>query len=199
MKVASGFAEMFEWADGNPNNQDRSGYTVVLDHDDKIRIAQPGEIPFGVVGGDNTSVAAMSNASPDEWQGKHKRDQFGRLMWEPQVMVEWFETESNGGGYRHWYEADRLPEHIKEIPDHATFYRDTWNGHRLIREILTDEYSWKDQPMYQPRWDRHEWAIVVLLGRTCIREGQPCKDTWTKLKRMPGDFGGVLVDEWLIQ
>lgn len=194
MKVASGYAEMFEWADGNPHNEDRAGLSVVIDHDDKIRPALPDEIPIGVVGGDNTSVAAISNASPHEWHGKHKRDQFGRLLWEPQVMVEWIDN-----GYRHWYEADRLPEHIKEIPPHATYYRDVWNGHKLLREILTEEYTWVNQPTYHPRWERQNWAIVVLLGRTCIREGQPCKESWIKLKRMPGEFGGVLVNEWLLK
>lgn len=194
MKVASGYAEMFEWADGNPNNSDRIGYTVVIDHTDKIRIATPGESPIGVVGGDNTSVAVISNSSPDEWHGKHERDQFGRLLWEKQVMVEWIDN-----GYRHWYEADRLPEGVT-IPSDAKYYYEL-NGWPLRREILTEEYKQKHGmlPMYIPRFERKEWAIVVLAGRTAIREGQPCRDSWTKLKRIPGDFGGVFVDEWLIQ
>lgn len=193
MKIASGYAEMFEWADGNPHNEDRAGLTVVIDQDDKVRLALPGEVPIGVVGGDNTSVAAISNASPSEWHGKHKRDQFGRLLWEPQVMVEWIEV-----GFRHWYEADRIPEHITEIPPDAVFYKNEWNGHPLHREILTEEFNGLTPP-YLPRWERPEWALVVLLGRVSIREGQPCNQSWIKLKRIPGDFGGTLVDEWLIK
>ena len=193
MKIASGYAEMFEWADGNPHNEDRAGLSVVIAFGDKVRVAHDNEIPIGVVGGDNTSVAAISNAAIHEWQGKHERDAAGRLKWEPQVMVEWLDN-----GYRHWYEADRLPPGITPPPD-ATYYRDQWNGHKLLREILTPEFSWENRPQYLPRFERQEWAIVVLLGRTVIREGQPCKDSWTRLNTLPGTLGGVPVAEWLIQ
>jgi hypothetical protein len=191
MSTASGFAEMFEWADGNPNKEDRAGLTVVIDHADKIRIAQPGETPIGVVGGDNTSVAAISGGSADEWHGKHKRDAVNRLLWEKQVMVEWIVA-----GFRHWYETDRLPEGIT-IPDNAKYYYEL-NGYPLHREILTSEFTW-NSPRYEPRWERNEWAIIVLLGRVIVREGSPCKSSWTKLKTVPGELGGVPVVEWLIQ
>lgn len=194
MKVASGYAEMFEWADGNPTNEDRAGIAVVIDRDDLVRPALPHEIPIGVVGGDNTSVAAISNASVQEWHGRHQRDAAGRLLWEPQVMVEWIDS-----GYRHWYETDRLPEGIT-IPPNATYYHEL-GGFPLRREILTEEYKQKHGmlPMYLPRFERKEWAIVVLLGRTVIREGQPCKSSWTKLKTTPGELGGQATAEWLLQ
>jgi hypothetical protein len=89
MTTPTGYAEMFEWADGNPDNEDRAGCTVALVLGDRIRIATKFDKPIGVVGGDNTSVSAISGGSPDEWQGKHLRDPVNRLLWEPQVMVEW--------------------------------------------------------------------------------------------------------------
>lgn len=196
MTTATGYAEMFEWEDGNPNNEDRAGHTVVL-RNDKIVIASniaPTDV-IGVVGGDNTSVAAISNASENEWHNKHVRDAAGRLVWEPQVMVEWVTT-----GYRHWYESDRVPEGIT-IPDDATYYT-TFPGQSapLQREVLTDEYKHPNKvvELYRPRWDRKEWAIVVLFGRVIIREGSVCKPSWRKLKSMPGQLGGTSVSEWLI-
>jgi Peptidase_G2, IMC autoproteolytic cleavage domain len=192
MTAQAGYAEMFEWADGNPDNEDRAGLTVVIAHEDKIRAAMPGETPIGVIGGDNTSVAAISNASPTEWHNKHKRDAANRLLWESQVMVEWVDN-----GYRHWYEADRLPEGVT-VPPNATYYYEL-NGNPLMREILTEEFTWKDQPQYLPRWERREWAIVVLLGRAIIREGQPCKNSWIRLKTTPGELGGSAMAEWLLQ
>jgi hypothetical protein len=195
MSTASGFAEMFEWADGNPNREDRAGCTVVL-LDDKITLSSPDSAPediIGVIGGDNTSVAAISNDNPLEWHGKHLRDEFNRLLWEPQVMVEWIDPQTI---YRHWYEADRIPANIVVPPD-ATFYRDEWNGHKLHREILSEEYKNPGKVIepYLPRTERPEWGIVVILGRAIVREGSVCHPSWKRLKTPTG----ASVAEWLIR
>ena len=195
MSTASGFAELFEWADGNPNREDRAGCTVVL-VDDKITLSGPDTPPediIGVIGGDNTSVAAISNESPHEWHGKHLRDEYNRLLWEPQVMVEWIDPQTI---YRHWYEADRIPEGIVVPPD-ATFYRDTWNGHKLFREIQSEEYKNPGKVIepYLPRTERPEWGIVVILGRAIVREGSVCNPSWKRLKPTTG----ASVAEWLIK
>lgn len=193
MKIASGYAEMFEWEDGNLNKEDRTGLTVAL-VGDKIKLAQGNDMPIGVIGGDNTSVAAISNASPQEWHKKHLRDVAGRLLWEGQVMVEWIDK-----GFRHWYETDRLPEGIT-IPENATYYYEL-NGHKLQREILSEEYKQKHGtvPGYEPRWERQEWGIVVLLGRAVIREGSVCNPLWKRLKLQDGELGGQSVAEWLLR
>lgn len=194
MKIASGYAEMFEWEDGNPNKEDRTGLTVALYNGDKIRVAKTNDVPIGVIGGDNTSVAAISNASPQEWHGKHLRDVAGRLLWEGQVMVEWIDK-----GYRHWYETDRLPEGIT-VPENAKYYYEL-NGHKLQREILSEEYKQKHGtvPGYEPRWERQEWGIVVLVGRAVIREGCVCNPLWKRLKLQAGELGGQSVAEWLLR
>jgi hypothetical protein len=194
MKIASGYAEMFEWEDGNPNKEDRTGLTVALYNGDKIRVAQGNDMPIGVIGGDNTSVAAISNASPQEWHGKHIRDVAGRLQWEEQVMVEWVEN-----GYRHWYEADRIPEGIT-VPDHAVRLTEL-NGYPLRREILSEEYKQLHGtlPVYEPRWERQEWGIVVLFGRAVVREGCVCNPLWKRLKLLPGELNGQPVAEWLVR
>lgn len=194
MKIASGYAEMFEWEDGNPNKEDRTGLTVALYNGDKIRVAQTNDVPIGVIGGDNTSVAAISNASPQEWHKKHLRDVAGRLLWEGQVMVEWIDK-----GFRHWYETDRLPEGIT-IPENATYYYEL-NGHKLQREILSEEFKQKNGmvPQYLPRWERQEWGIVVLVGRAVIREGSVCNPLWKRLKLQDGELYGQSVAEWLIR
>jgi hypothetical protein len=193
MTAATGFAEMFEWEDGNPMNEDRGGRTVVL-VGDKIRIATDTDIPIGVIGGDNTAIAAISNASPMEWHGKHLRDPLNRLLWEPQSMVEWTDN-----GYRHWYEADRVPEGIT-VPEIATYYHDIWNGHKLQREILSEEFKNPNKTIdpYLPRWERSNWGIVVLLGRVMIIESSVCNLNWKKLKTVSGTVGGESVSEWLI-
>jgi hypothetical protein len=52
------YAEYFEWSDSNPDSEDRRGISVVLDGD-KIREAQAGEDPIGVISG-NPSVVGDS-------------------------------------------------------------------------------------------------------------------------------------------
>lgn len=189
MSTATGFAEMFEWADGNPDREDRTGLTVALYSGDKIKVANTNDVPIGVIGGDNTAVAAISNASPDEWHGQHLRDEYNRLLWEPQSMVEWIEN-----GFRHWYQVDRIPAGI-EVPPEATYYHDVWNGHKLQREILSEEYKNPNKIVepYLPRWERREWGIVVLLGRAKVKTGSYCNANWQQLSN------GNNVSEWLIR
>ena len=195
MSTATGFAEMFEWADGNPTNEDRAGQTVLL-IGSKVCLVSTATHQFdaediiGVVGGDNTSVAAISNASPMEWHGKHLRDPLNRLMWEPQSMVEW-----TVDGYRHWYEADRIPAGIA-VPMNATYYHDVWDGHKLHREILSEEYKNPSKVIdpYLPRWERREWAIVVLVGRIPILDDCVLNPRW-----IPMEKGTNSVTEYLVR
>lgn len=198
MKGPTGFAEMFEWYDGNPNNEDRAGMTVVLE-EGKVRPANKSydnrypDAIIGVVGGDNTAVSAISNASPEEWHGKHLRDSFNRLLWEPQVMVEWIID-----GFRHWYEADRIPEGVV-VPDNATYYRDEWNGYKLHRQILSEEFKNPGKPVapYLPRWERQEWAIVILIGRAVIRDDQLINPAWRKIRSLSDST--LPLSEWLVK
>jgi hypothetical protein len=70
------YAEYFEWADGNPNNEDRVGYSVSLIND-KIKIAEEGEVVFGIVSG-NPSV--VGDGAPMKWTGKYLKNDFGSYI-----------------------------------------------------------------------------------------------------------------------
>jgi len=73
------YAEMFEWADGNPDGEDRAGRFVTLDGA-KIRLAAPqDDYIIGVVSG-NPSV--VGDVHDDQWQGMYLYDVFGRPLWE---------------------------------------------------------------------------------------------------------------------
>lgn len=69
------YAEYFEWADGNPENEDRRGLLVALDGD-KI-IPANGNGFFGVISADPSVVG---NSASLGWQGKFKRDVFGSII-----------------------------------------------------------------------------------------------------------------------
>lgn len=65
------YAELFEWLDGNADNEDRRGYLVSLDGD-KI-IPAHGDDIFGIISA-NPSIIGNN---PLEWHGKYKKDVFG--------------------------------------------------------------------------------------------------------------------------
>ena len=67
------FAELFEWEDGNPNNEDRRGLFVTLEGE-KIRLANADDDYIGVISG---SQAFIGNSASEEWQGKYLTDVFG--------------------------------------------------------------------------------------------------------------------------
>jgi hypothetical protein len=77
------YAEYFEWSDGNPDEDDRRGISVVLDGD-KIRPAIDGEDPIGVISG-NPSV--VGDSAWNKWSGKYLRDDFGTYIQEDYEAV----------------------------------------------------------------------------------------------------------------
>ena len=77
------YAEMFEWEDGNPDNEDRVGYSVSL-VGEKIKKAEEGESVIGVVSGD----ARLCGDSPLYWHNRYKLDEWGRKVEEDVEYVE---------------------------------------------------------------------------------------------------------------
>lgn len=69
------YAEYFEWADGNPDNEDRRGMLVALDGD-KIVLAN-GNGFFGVI---SAVPSVVGNSAVLNWQGKYQRDVFGCMI-----------------------------------------------------------------------------------------------------------------------
>lgn len=73
------YAELFEWADRNPDGEDRAGRFVTLEGE-KIRLATPeDDYIIGIVSG-NPSV--VGDVYDDQWQGLYLSDVFGRPIWE---------------------------------------------------------------------------------------------------------------------
>lgn len=70
------FAELFEWADGNPNNEDRRGLFVTLEGE-KIRLANADDDYIGVI---SSAQAFIGNSASEEWQGKYLTDVFGTKL-----------------------------------------------------------------------------------------------------------------------
>ena len=70
------FGEYFEWADGNPNNEDRVGYMVQL-NGNQIELAQSIDEFIGVV---SATAGFIGGACSLDWHGIYLRDVFGRYI-----------------------------------------------------------------------------------------------------------------------
>ena len=77
MSSPADYAEYFEWADGNPNNEDRAGYSVSLTEGNMIKIASGNESVIGIVSG---NPAVVGDAAWNMWTGKYQKDEFNRYV-----------------------------------------------------------------------------------------------------------------------
>lgn len=81
------YAEYFEWADGNPDNEDRRGLSVVF-VGDKIRKAETSDQPDGVV---SAAPSVVGNSAWNRWHEKYLKDDFGSYV------MESYEVEDENG------------------------------------------------------------------------------------------------------
>ena len=78
------YAEYFEWLDGNPTNEDRRGFCVVL-VGNKIRQAVTGEEPIGVISGNPSMVG---DSAWNKWNGKYLTDDYGSYIREDYEVTD---------------------------------------------------------------------------------------------------------------
>jgi hypothetical protein len=171
------YAEYFEWADGNPTNEDRIGVTVVLDGE-KIRPSTQqdsgGDI-FGVVSG---TAGVVLGSSPFEWAGKYQKDEFGRIVTEQVTWVHW-----SSGGENYNYKVDEIPSDAV-VPANAE-YRTYEN------QIVVADYNESEE--YKSRDQRKEWAAIGLVGQVHVKAGQLVGDRWRKMKDVSNNVAIWLV------
>ena len=86
------YAELREWSDGNPGNEDRCGMFVCFDGE-KIRLANSGD-PKDMLGVISGNPCIVGNNYDDQWSGKYKKDVFGRLLTE---HITWEEEKDDKG------------------------------------------------------------------------------------------------------
>jgi hypothetical protein len=86
-----GFAELLEWADLNPTNEDRVGFTVVFDETktNMIRKATGTDVPVGVVSG---RPGMVGNAAALYWKDLYVLDDWGRKVMQDVQYIQWSET-----------------------------------------------------------------------------------------------------------
>lgn len=163
------YAEYFEWADGNPNAEDRVGRFVTLEGD-RLKLAGPGDYLLGIVSG---NPCIVGNGDED-WLGRWVHDEFDRFV-------------------KEYLEEDREPLDIPEglsdeerlalitAPDvreeNGQYYRIT----SRVVDYETPSWRLKANPAYDPsqpyveRRDRQEWDTVGMLGVLAVRDDGTCQ------------------------
>lgn len=141
------YAEYFEWADGNPNAEDRIGLVVTLDFD-KIRFAQPGDEVLGVVSG---TALVLGDNSEYEWKNKYLTDKYGRAQYE---MVEEF-IESNH------YDLETMACTV--VTESVGMFQ---------HPKLNPEFDPTQE--YVKRSDRPEWDAIGMIGKLHVIDDGTC-------------------------
>lgn len=147
------YAEMFEWADGNPESEDRAGRFVTL-AGGKIRLAGPGDdYILGIVSG-NPSV--VGDVYDDQWQGMYITDIFGRPIWEDVEVPAETEEVQDPENPENTITCVIIPAHTER------------------RQKLNPDYDQARLP-YSPRSERPEWDAVGLLGKLVAVDDGTCQ------------------------
>jgi hypothetical protein len=178
---AADYAEYFEWADGNPNNEDRVGSSVTL-QGNQIRLAQIGDSVIGVI---SATPAVVGDAAELNWNNKYLQDEFGRELREEYFHWEW--VDENGQ-----IQSVASYDDTSDVPSQAVKKTTDGHGNLLTCPVLNPAYD--PSVTYTPRSQRKEWAPVGLIGKLRVRVGQPTAPGWIKLRDI-----SQTVEEWLVK
>jgi len=173
------YAEYFEWDDGNINNEDRAGETVVfVQNTCKIRIAKPDDPPEDIIGVVSCSPAIIGNEVWSHWKGMFLKDDYNRDIYGDVEYATW--VDSNG-------ETISIRKDINTnitIPDYATseFRSDV---------LLNPKYN--SNVPYIPRSQRVEWCLIGLMGVLRINRCSFKNPRWKFIQTISSN-----VEEWLL-
>lgn len=147
--ISSGadYAEYFEWADGNPDSEDRVGYFVTLDENnpEQIRIAnKDDDYILGIISG----MPSIIGNGDETWRKRYVTDNFGRYM------EEEFEYE------------ETLEEYTDEKKSKA--------GKKKKGTKWKENPDYDKTRLYISRDQRAEWSAVGMLGVLSVYDDGTC-------------------------
>lgn len=144
------YAELFEWLDGNPNNEDRVGMVVTLEGD-KIRFANADDDILGIVSG---TAMVLGDNYAYEWKDKYVTDDYGRIVYDE--PVEEFIEYSD----------------FTDPTDPSTIYtkKESTGFHTYPK--MNPNYD--PNVEYIPREERKEWSAIGLLGKLYVNDDGTC-------------------------
>lgn len=169
------FAEYFEWADGNPDGEDRRGIVVQFING-KIAPATSTGNAAGIVSSNPTVVG---DGAWNHWQGKYLRDDLGSYITEDHEVWKW---EDEYGNEISFY-ADKITEDM-DIPEDKKI---------IVQQRRKLNPKYDPNMEYESREIRKEWDYVGILGKVRAFKGQPKKASWIKLRDISDQVEEILV------
>ncbi|WP_460645414.1 peptidase G2 autoproteolytic cleavage domain-containing protein [Lacrimispora brassicae] len=142
------YAEMFEWQDGNPQNEDRRGYFVTLDGKYICKATAADQYILGIV---SSTPSILGDSQSMAWQGMYLKDEWGK------VIYEWVNEQ------REFTVIDPAT-HEKQAQTKTV---------RVQRPKLNPAYN--PSLVYTPRTERSEWAAIGMMGKLRVRDDGTCK------------------------
>lgn len=179
----TGYAELFEWADGNKKNENRNGFVVATDEQGLLVPATEEDDVIGVV---TESAAIVGNAGWNTWKNKFYYGEDKEAAKIKYKVVEWIDDV----GVLHSHYIKSLDKDFA-LPDNAIIYETDEDGSDMMYKQMNDMFD----PMqeYQDRRKRG-WAVVSMIGTTNLWKGQIVNPSWVKVKDVSDDL-----EQWILR
>lgn len=169
------YAEMWEWADGNANNEDRRGLFVTVNADNKLEIAQPDEeYVLGVI---SATPVVVGDTQSEIWHEMYLKDVFGQKITET-VEVEEYTDESGVVIPAHTEQRWKLnPLYNPEKEYIRREDRPEWSAVGLVGKLVTiDDGTCKagsyckvaENGTATASTDRRDWRVLQRLDDTHV-------------------------------
>ena len=171
--------ELFEWYDGNPNNEDRIGETVALFNDKIVLVEHTSDDIIGIISG---TANVIGNTAWNNWHAKYLKDDFNRPITEEYTVVEW-SREIDGVPHTFQYVEDDMPTTIL-VPSDATR---TISRRKKLNPVFVSTNP------YTPRIERPEWDVVGINGIIRVKVSAIKSTKWHFLRTINNE-----VEEWLV-
>jgi len=177
-------ATMVEWADGNPNTEDRVGYAVSLIGG---KLIKGGTNIVGII---SSTPAVIGNAAPNGWVGKYLRDNMKRTLMTEYTLLTWWD----GFGVRQKAYESAKGTIYDEYPQPTAV-----NGRlsaktplepitRETVEVPTINPVFDIAQEYIPRDERKEWATLGVLGQIVMITAEPITTSRAKISPISGEL-----------
>lgn len=142
------YAEYFEWADGNSEQEDRVGYFVTIEGEFIRKATSKDEYILGIISATPSVVGDDSQA----WKDKYLKDEWGRIQY------EWVDIP----------EESHIGIVINEEGEEEEQKIVTREARREYRQKINPD--WNPDQEYQTRQDRPEFDAVGMMGKLLVRD-----------------------------
>ena len=139
------YAELFEWEDGNINNEDRRGLFVALRNN---KIALPDKKDDYIIGVISSNPSLIGNNPSETWKNMYLTDIWGDIIMENKLIPAKYKTINE-----------------EQILITEEYYEDV--------PVINPEYN--PSKKYIQRNNRKEWGTVGLLGQLTVKDDNTCE------------------------